>query len=292
MKSLIIGGTGTLGQELTRQLLQEVDNEVVILSRCELKQRQMYEAFNRDVRIKFVLGDIRDKTTLTRAIFGRGFDVIFHVAALKHVDVLEENPEESVATNVLGTINVADVAIEAQVPHVVFSSTDKAVDPINAYGMSKGLSEKILYRRNEIQTSTKFCVFRWGNVIGSRGSAIHFFAKTLKETNTVFLTDSRMTRFWIKIEEAVRFMLDNYKTAPLAAAAIPEMRSAPIYTLACAVAQHVGAKDMNIVNIGFRRGEKMHEQIISAHSEQPLSSEVGRWLDVDQMKQLVAEVLG
>lgn len=262
MKYLVLGGTGTLGQEIIRYLLNRAyQHEVICLSRCELKQKQMQKEFGNHPNLSFRIGDIRDPDS----IYAAASDVhtIFHVAALKHIDVLEDNPEESVKTNILGTMNVADVAIAQDVKHVVFSSTDKAVDPINVYGMCKGVSEKLLLRRNEIQSRTRFSVFRWGNVLGSRGSVLKYFIETLKKEGNVYITDLAMTRFWIGIENAVEFIFDSYLNDPGKEVLIPPIGATSLLELVETLADLVGVKDYEVVTTGLRRGEKVHESMKS-----------------------------
>jgi UDP-N-acetylglucosamine 4,6-dehydratase/5-epimerase len=224
MKAVIVGGTGTLGHELIRQLYNSCSS-IVSVSRCELKQKELKDEFPKVVT---VLGDIRDKQSLLKPF--KNADVVFHVAALKHIEVMEENPEECIKTNVIGTLNVCDAAEEAGVKRVVFSSTDKAVLPINIYGMAKAVSEKIMLSRGHI-------VYRWGNVANSRGAATHYFKRAIENNEPVNLTHPDMTRFWIRIEDAVKFMIDTYKTAS-------------------------GIMIPNIRITDLRPGEKLHESIL------------------------------
>jgi UDP-N-acetylglucosamine 4,6-dehydratase len=262
MKYVILGGTGTLGRALTRALLKdEATESITCFSRDELKQKEL-AAEIRDPRLNFVLGDIRNPYTLWQAMHRK--DVVFHVAALKHIDTLEMNPEESVRTNILGTINVADEAIRAGVKHVVFSSTDKACAPINVYGMSKGISERILLHRNEVQSTTHFSVFRWGNVLNSRGSVIPFFVKTLKAEKKAYLTHPEMTRFWITIEDAVAFMLANYKTAQ--ETMIPAIKGATVERVIDTTARILGYSEYQTHVVGIRPGEKLHESLLPGMS--------------------------
>lgn len=259
MKYVILGGTGTLGTCLTEKLTR-LGNDVVCFSRDELKQQEMKKRFP-DVR--YVIGDIRDKASLKPVL--QGAYAVFHVAALKHVDVLEANPTEAIKTNVLGTINVAEAAIEAGVEQVVFSSTDKAVLPINTYGMTKATSERYLLNLNAQQAKTHFSVFRWGNVMGSRGSVVHAFAKSIQDDGEVRVTDPRMTRFWIHINDAVDFMLENFQSAPNGEVMIPRMKAAGVLDLAEATAKSVGVKKFSIKLVGMRPGEKIHEVLFSSH---------------------------
>jgi UDP-N-acetylglucosamine 4,6-dehydratase len=282
MKYLILGGTGTLGRALTKALLASEPNCLITcFSRDELKQKDL-AAELKDPRVSFTLGDIRDASTLWQAMMG--VDTVFHVAALKHIDSLESNPEESVRTNILGTCNVADTAIRANVKHVVFSSTDKAVDPVNVYGMSKGISEKILLNRNKSQSITRFSVYRWGNVLASRGSALHYFAKTLKTEGKAYVTSPDMTRFWIRIEDAVAFMLNTYQTA--SGIMVPVMKSSYVTTMVEAIAALSGVPIYSTVLTGLRPGEKIHESILP-----DLSSSDGPFYTVSELQELVRGVL-
>lgn len=281
MRYVILGGTGTLGRTLIRELLKQDDVTVVCFSRDELKQKET-EAQFRDSRLSFKIGDIRDAGAVAMAMAGA--DVVFHVAALKHVDSMQANPEESVKTNILGTMNVAHAAVALGVPHVVFSSTDKAVSPVNVYGHCKAISEQILLNLNETQSKTRFSVYRWGNVVGSRGSAIHSFAKTLKEERKVYLTDWNMTRFWIRIEDAVRFMLETYQQS--SGIMVPIMKSAPVVDMVQAIAEIVGVPSYDVVITGMRPGEKVHESIL-----QGLSSCDGPYYPLTDLKKLVREAL-
>ncbi len=258
MKYVIIGGTGTLGTCLIEKLY--ADNEITCFSRDELKQQDMKRRFP---NVRYVIGDIRDKQSLRPVVAGA--DAVFHVAALKHVDVLEENPTEAIKTNILGTINVAEACMEAGVEHVVFSSTDKAVLPINTYGMTKAVSERYLLSLNARQSKTHFAVYRWGNVLGSRGSVIHTFAKSIREEGQVRVTDPRMTRFWIHISDAVDFMLDTYQNADPKEPMIPKMKAAPVMEIAEAMAKLIGVDNLKVSFVGLRAGEKIHETLISSH---------------------------
>jgi FlaA1/EpsC-like NDP-sugar epimerase len=271
MRVGILGGTGSLGQALTEALLGDM-HSVSIFSRCELKQMEMKKRLTHPW-LYFTLGDIRERKSVQRFIHRGHFDAVYHVAALKHVDLLERNPEESVFTNILGTIYVADACEEARVPLCVFSSTDKAVDPINVYGMSKGISERILFRRNELQEHTKFSVFRWGNVLGSRGSAIPKFIQMIQSGERLELTDPEMTRFWIPLESAIHFILERQSIASRTEAEIPPMKSASLLEIVSALSEILGKHGTPVRVIGNRGGEKKHEQIRSQHSPEPLDSQ-------------------
>lgn len=256
-KYLIIGGTGTLGKAMTKELLKKKDIQIRILSRCELKQKQMAKEFNNDKRITYILGDIRDRDTTFRNLAHS--DVVFHFAALKHVDSMEENPEECVKTNIHGTINVADAAQSCGVKHVIFSSTDKAPYAVNVYGSCKYISERIFFRRNVLQKDTKFSIYRWGNVIGSRGSVIPTWIDSFKNNQSIEFTDPDMSRFWIRIERAVAFILDTYEKAPLDEVMIPDIKAASVKRVAQTIGKLMGENKINFNTTGIRPGERMSE---------------------------------
>lgn len=260
MRYLIVGGTGTLGRALIRELLEKPDSEIRCVSRCELKQKELKDEF-KSSRLTCYLGDVKDISSLHRPM--AGVDVVFHVAALKHVDTGEYNPEETIKTNVLGTINVADACEQAGVKYCVFSSTDKAVEPINLYGMTKAISEKVLLRRNRVQTKTQYAVYRWGNVTGSRGSAIPIFLQAIRSNKPIPITDFEMTRFWIRIEDAVSFMLKTYQTSDGLAVMIPPIKAASVTTVVEVLAKLDGKNAVEFEKVGLRPGEKIHEALES-----------------------------
>lgn len=258
MNILIVGGTGTLGKALLEKLS---DHSVTVLSREELKQQQLKKVYP---NVSFVLGDIRDYSSLEDHFIGK--DLVFHLAAMKHVDMAEANPEESIKINLLGTLNVAKAAIKAKVPYCAFSSTDKAVLPINVYGMCKGISELYLLDLNKKQSITSFSVFRWGNVLGSRGSVIHAFLESLKSEGAVSVTDDKMTRFWVEIDHVARFMLDKYdKLEAKVHVQIPSIKAASVIKLAQACAQFLGINKFTTNISGIRPGEKLHECLYTSH---------------------------
>lgn len=284
MKHLIIGGTGTLGTALVEKLTTD-GHELIVFSRDELKQAEMRRIYP-DVR--FVLGDIRDRRSFNGTM--KGVDTVFHVAALKHVDSGEANPVEFIKTNLLGTINVAEAAMEAGAKHVVFSSTDKAVLPINVYGMTKGVSEKYLLSLNGHQTKTKFSVFKWANVLGSRGSVVHTFVQSLKENGGVRITDPRMTRFFVHIDDVVDFMLAQYEDASTTEAMIPPMKAARIMDLAEAIAKLHKIKKFDVSFMGIRPGEKLHEVMISTH-DYCMRSDTYEQYTADELETLLRRVI-
>lgn len=289
---LVIGGTGSLGTELIRQLLEKPGTEkVTCFSRCELKQKETGALFQSNPKLHFRLGDIRDRDSLRRVM--PGHDTVFHVAALKHIDSLEANPEECVKTNILGTINVADAAEDAGVRLVVFSSTDKAVDPVNTYGMCKGVSERILFSRNRPNAQTNYSVYRWGNVLGSRGSAIHLFAKSLLGEGVARITDPEMSRFWIRIEDACQFILGTYETATTAKPMIPtnSMKAAPVTQVISVIAEILGVHDYKLITIGKRPGEKIHEALLSNHDDVSLDSSDALQYTRSELRSMIRPIL-
>lgn len=257
-KILIVGGTGTLGKALLSII--PISSEITVLSREEIKQQQLKRLFP---KVKFVIGDIRDYESLKPHFLGK--TTVFHLAAMKHVDVAEENPEEAIKINLLGSLNVAKACIESNVGYCAFSSTDKAVLPINTYGMCKGVSEKYYFHLNKTQDITRFSVFRWGNVLGSRGSVLHSFLESLKTKKEVNITDARMTRFWVDIKDVARFILDRYEDAPKDEALIPPMKASRVIKLAELCARSLGLNNYKINYTGIRPGEKIHECLRSEH---------------------------
>jgi UDP-N-acetylglucosamine 4,6-dehydratase len=257
---LITGGSGSLGKALVRQLLDKTNvRRIAIYSRDELKQFHMRSEFEDDSRLRWFIGDIRDKDRLVRAM--HGVDYVVHAAALKQVDTGEYNPMEFIKTNVLGSQNVIEASIDAGVSKVVALSTDKASSPINLYGATKLTADKLFVAANNYSQSygTSFCVVRYGNVMGSRGSVIPFFQNLAAEGKPLPITDIRMTRFWISIEDAVKFVLDSFELMQGGELYVPRIPSMKIIDLAKAV-----SPDSAIVEIGIRPGEKLHEEMISA----------------------------
>ena len=257
---LITGGTGSLGKALIANLLQNSDaSRIVIFSRDELKQHELKNFFNNDSRLRWFLGDIRDLPRLERAF--HGVDFVIHAAALKQVDTGEYNPMEFIKTNVLGSQNVIEAAINCGVRKVVALSTDKASSPINLYGATKLTADKLFIAANNYSHSygTTYSVVRYGNVMGSRGSVIPFFKKLADEGKPIPITDLSMTRFWISIEDAVEFVLESLAIAQGGELYVPKIPSIKITDLARAI-----APDSELVEVGIRPGEKLHEEMISA----------------------------
>ena len=257
---LITGGTGSLGKSLIEYLLRETKvRRVAVFSRDELKQQHLRIQFKDDPRLRWFLGDVRDLDRLKRAF--HGVDYVIHAAALKQVDTGEYNPMEFIKTNVLGSQNVIDASIDAGVKRLVALSTDKASSPINLYGATKLTADKLFVAANNYSFTygTTFSVVRYGNVMGSRGSVIPFFREIAAQGKPLPITDLRMTRFWISVESAVKFVIDSLEMMKGGELYVPRIPSMRIVDLANAVAP--GTK---LEEIGMRPGEKLHEEMISA----------------------------
>jgi len=256
---LITGGTGSMGKALIKHLLNHTKvGRVAIYSRDELKQMEVREIFADDPRLRWFLGDIRDLQRLKRAL--HNVDYVVHTAALKQVDAGEYNPMEFISTNVLGSQNVIEGCIEAGVKQVIALSTDKASSPINLYGATKLTADKLFIAANNYSYSygTTFSVVRYGNVMGSRGSVIPYFKKLAEEGKSLPLTDLRMTRFWISLDQAVRFVMDSFELMKGGELYVPRIPSMKLVDLAYAIAPTAKIKE-----VGMRPGEKLHEEMIS-----------------------------
>jgi UDP-N-acetylglucosamine 4,6-dehydratase len=253
---LITGGTGSFGQACIRTLLDRFDVEAIrVFSRDELKQSELAHKFH-DPRLRMLLGDVRDRDRVRLAT--RGVDVIIHAAALKQVMACEYNPFEAVQTNVLGAENVISAAIDNDVPLTVSLSTDKAVNPVNLYGAAKLCAEKIIAQAGVYSSgSALFASVRYGNVVGSRGSVIPIFQEQAK-TGVVTITDERMTRFWITLQEAVEFVLSSLPLIRGGETFVPKIPSMRVTDVADALAP--GAERRII---GIRAGEKLHEVLLT-----------------------------
>ena len=292
MKYVLIGGTGTLGTEIAKILTKNIPaenifgkDEVVIFSRDEAKQQDLKKIIP---TAQYVIGDIRDREAIANVT--RGANVVFILAAIKHVDVAEENPLEAVKTNLLGVVNVAEECIKNGVDCVVFSNTDKAVLPITTYGYTKAIAEKYLLSLNKTFKRTKFSVFNWGNIIASRGSVIPSFVKTLMIENSIYITDKRMTRFWLPISDAANFMLDNYLKANPNKAMVPPLKGASVMRVAETVAKILSIKDYKINITGLRCVEKIHEQLESTHVKCLRSDNCEQYTD-QELKDLLSDVV-
>jgi UDP-N-acetylglucosamine 4,6-dehydratase len=256
---LLTGGTGSFGQKFVEVMLKEYNPKTIrIFSRDELKQWEMAQKFNHDKRLRFFIGDIRDKERLERAM--DGVDIVVHAAALKQVPLCEYNPFEAVKTNILGAQNVIEAALDHNVERVMAISTDKAVNPVNLYGATKMCMEKLFIAANSYvgpKRQTKMSCVRYGNVVGSRGSVIPLFKKQ-RQTGRITITDPRMTRFWITLEQGVKFVINCIEKMHGGEIFVPKIPSMRIMDLAKAV-----APECEIEFIGIRPGEKIHECLLT-----------------------------
>jgi len=269
---LITGGTGSFGKALARRLLTSNVRRIAIFSRDELKQLEMRNEL-KDDRLRFFLGDIRDAQRLDLAL--HKVDYVVHAAALKQVDTGEYNPMEFVKTNVFGSQNLIDASIRNEVQKVVALSTDKASSPINLYGATKLTADKLFSAANNYSHAygTTFSIVRYGNVMGSRGSVIPFFKQLAIEGRPFPITDKRMTRFWITIEQAIDFVVESFEIMQGGELFVPKIPSMKILDLAQAIKE-----DFNYEEIGIRPGEKLHEEMISPDDSRRTIELKGRYV--------------
>jgi UDP-N-acetylglucosamine 4,6-dehydratase (inverting) len=256
---LVTGGTGSFGKTFIRYALDNLDpKRLVVFSRDELKQYEVRQLFNHDPRLRFFIGDIRDERRLLRAM--HNVDYVVHAAALKQVDTAEYNPFEFVKTNVMGSQNVIEAAIDTGVKRVVALSTDKASSPINLYGATKLTADKLFISGNHYAAAyeTRFSVVRYGNVMGSRGSVIPFFRRLAEAGESLPITDLRCSRFFITLPEAVQFVVDSFDYMHGGELFVPKIPSMKITDLAQAIAPGAAMHD-----VGLRPGEKLHEEMVS-----------------------------
>jgi UDP-N-acetylglucosamine 4,6-dehydratase len=258
--TLVTGGTGSFGKKFIKHILKEYDpKKVIIFSRDELKQYEMASSEEfQDKRLRFFIGDVRDENRMRRAM--EQVQIVVHAAALKQVPACEYNPIEAVLTNVMGARNIIEAALDSEVERVLALSTDKAANPVNLYGATKLVAEKLFVQSNAYSgryKKTKFSCVRYGNVVGSRGSVIPFFLKQ-KETGKLPITDPRMTRFWITLDQGVRFVEQCVNIMNGGEVFIPKIPSMNIMDLAGAI-----APECKIEEVGIRPGEKLHEILVS-----------------------------
>ncbi|OIQ18368.1 MAG: UDP-glucose 4-epimerase [Bacteriovorax sp. MedPE-SWde] len=256
---LITGGTGSFGSTVVKQLLNLDVREIRIFSRDEKKQDDMRNNF-KDNRLKFYIGDVRNKESLRFAM--RGVNYVFHAAALKQVPSCEFYPIEALMTNAIGTENVLNSAIEEEVDKVICLSTDKAVYPINAMGITKALMEKIMIAKSRVESTTSLVCTRYGNVMASRGSVIPLFIKQMKEGKDITVTDPLMTRFMMSLEEAVDLVLYAFLNGENGDTFVQKAPAATVETLALAL-KSIFNSDSDIKVIGTRHGEKPYESLLS-----------------------------
>jgi UDP-N-acetylglucosamine 4,6-dehydratase/5-epimerase len=255
---LVTGGTGSFGKKFIEVMMKEYHPaRLIVYSRDELKQHEMRMAGFDHPDLRYFIGDIRDLPRLRRAF--NGVDLVVHAAALKQVPACEYNPMEAVKTNILGSSNVVDAALDAGVEKVLALSTDKAVNPVNLYGATKLAAEKLMIQSNAYAggMTTRFSCVRYGNVVGSRGSVVPLFIQQ-RDGGEITLTDDRMTRFWISLEQGVRFVIRCIEGMHGGEVFVPKIPSMKMTDLAKAI-----APDAQIRNIGIRPGEKLHEVLIS-----------------------------
>ncbi|WMT19796.1 UDP-N-acetylglucosamine 4,6-dehydratase (inverting) [Parageobacillus toebii] len=254
---LVTGGTGSFGKKFVKKVLEYDVKKVIVFSRDELKQYEMAQEYT-DPRIRFFIGDVRDKDRLYRAF--DGVDYVVHAAAMKQVPACEYNPFEAVKTNIYGAQNVIEAAIDRGVKRVIALSTDKAAAPINLYGATKLASDKLFVAANSYvgEKETRFAVVRYGNVVGSRGSVVPFFKKMAAEGKKLPITDERMTRFWITLDQGVQFVIDSLARMKGGEIFVPKIPSMKVVDLAKAI-----APEAEIEIIGIRPGEKLHETMIT-----------------------------
>ena len=272
---LITGGTGSLGKALTGYILNKYPNvkKLVIYSRDEQKQFQMSQEFpeSKYPMIRYFIGDVRDRSRLVRAF--SGIDYVIHAAAMKHVHIAEYNPDECIKTNINGARNVINASLESSVSRVVALSTDKAAAPINLYGATKLVSDKLFVSANNIKgkKDIKFSVVRYGNVMASNGSVIPFFKNLRDQNKSITITDPNMTRFNISIEDGVKMVMYALENAWGGELFVPKIPSYQIMDLAKAI-----APNSEIEIVGIRPGEKVHEEMITK-SDSFLTYDIGRF---------------
>ena len=257
---LITGGTGSFGNAVLRRFLDSDLHEIRIFSRDEKKQDDMRKKFHNE-KLKFYIGDVRDFQSVMNAV--RGVDFIYHAAALKQVPSCEFYPLEAVKTNVLGTENVLEAAVQAGVKRVVCLSTDKAVYPINAMGISKAMMEKVIVAKSRSSKDTVICATRYGNVMASRGSVIPLFTNQIRAGQPITITDPTMTRFMMTLDDAVDLVLFAFENGRTGEIFVQKAPAATIETLALAMTSLLDAPGHPINIIGTRHGEKLFEALLS-----------------------------
>jgi len=278
MKIVVTGFSGTLGSTLLPILLED-GHQVVGYSRCEFRQSLITPHPN----LTKYIGDIRDRTRLEEAT--RGCDLIFHLAALKRVDTLEECPEEAVKTNIEGTMNILYAQRVNNIPRVVLSSTDKAVRPINVYGNSKAIAEKLVLR------NPHNIVCRYGNVLGSRGSVLPQFVKSIMNNRSVQITSKAMTRFWIRPEDAAKFVYHSSNKVA-GGLCIPTLKAYPVMKLAILIGEILGFEIDDWQDVGIRAGEKLHEELrTESEGGYIVSSDRNYWFTKPELSGLIKDTV-
>ena len=278
-KILITGGTGSWANELVKQIIDN-DNidQIIIYSRGEHKQVEMKRKFSSKLaKLRFIVGDVRDLARLKIAM--KDVNKVYHMAALKHVPVCEENPWEAIQTNIFGTNNAIEAAIHNDVARFVFVSTDKAVDPLNLYGVTKSCAEKLVINANTLTTNTDFICIRAGNVLGTNGSVVPLFIEQIKKINTVTITDDSMTRFFLRVEDAIKLVLKAEVEAVGGEVMVVKMPACKITDLADVLIEVMGNQNTRIKCIGIRPGEKIHEVLVSRYEASRVIQN-GEWFTI------------
>ncbi len=278
MKYFLTGITGTLGRAVSNLLLKHDENEIVGFSRDECKQAKL----NLHPRLTLYLGDVRDRDRVIEA--SRNCDVILHFAALKHVDKLEANPEEAISTNIVGTMNLLHAQRIHKIPKLLLTSTDKSVYPVNTYGMTKGIAERLVLR------NPHNVVCRYGNVLASRGSCVESFVSTLKELGSVYLTDPNMTRFWVTQNDAAQFVISKIP-ANVTGLQIPTMKAAPVHLIAQAVADVMNIPSYQTIQVGVRAGEKTHECLKTEYEGGEFYSHHAEQFSISQLQTMLGPIV-
>lgn len=275
-KLMITGGTGSFGQAVLSKFLNSNLKDITIFSRDEKKQDDLRKKFN-SKKIKFYIGDVRDKDSLIEAT--RDIDFIFHAAALKQVPSCEFFPMEAVKTNVIGTENLLEAAIQNNVKKVVCLSTDKAVYPINAMGISKGMMEKVMVAKSRNSSKTIIVGTRYGNVLASRGSVVPLFIDQVKNKLPITITDPKMTRFIMSLEEAVDLVIFAFKNGKSGDIFVQKSPASSIEDLCKATLKIIGKEKHKIKIIGTRHGEKLHETLCS-REEMYIAEDLGSYFKI------------
>lgn len=270
---LVTGATGSWGYELVRQLLAFFPKEIRLFSRNEFAQVNMKRYFSNHPQLKFIIGDVRDYRSILEAC--QNVDFVFHLAALKHVPICEDQPDEAMKTNVLGTENVIRASIAQGIKKVVDVSSDKAVNPINFYGMTKALGEKLIIHADRLSEHTRFVCIRGGNVLGTNGSVVPFFKNLILEGKEIPLTDKDMTRYFLTLPDAIDLLLTASFHSIGGETFVMKMKSCKIVDLAEVMIEHLGQANVKCKEIGIRPGEKIHELLISEY-ESPHTHEYNR----------------
>lgn len=261
-KILVTGGSGSWGNELVKQLLEKDPEQIVIFSRGELSQVNMERNFN-NKKLKFVIGDVRDYESVNSVC--KDIDYVYHLAALKHVPVCENYPQEAIKTNIDGTTNLIKACINNNVKKFIDVSTDKAVSPNNLYGMTKSIGEKLTIHANKLTNNTDFVCIRGGNVLGSNGSVVPYFIKKINENNLVEITSEKMTRYFLTLPEAIKLLFQATEHSVGGEIFVMNMPSFYITDLSKILIEKYGNDKTEIKIIGTREGEKIHESLISEH---------------------------